>query len=114
MRRGEIWTAAGGKDYAGKQRPVVILQDDRFAATASVTICMFTTNRTEAEFFRVTIDPTPDNGLREVSRAMADKVSTLPRSKIGYRIGRLSDHDMHRLDVALMTFLGLQRRESRQ
>jgi hypothetical protein len=41
MRRGEIWTVAGGKDYAGKPRPVVILQDDRFDATASITICAF-------------------------------------------------------------------------
>ena len=38
MRRGEIWTAAGGKDYAGKPRPVVIMQDDRFDATASITV----------------------------------------------------------------------------
>ena len=36
MRRGEVWTAAGGKDYAGKPRPIVIVQDDRFNATSSV------------------------------------------------------------------------------
>ncbi len=28
MRRGDIWTVAGGADYAGKPRPVVIIQDD--------------------------------------------------------------------------------------
>ena len=39
MRRGEIWNASGGKDYAGKPRPVVILQDDSFDATNSITIC---------------------------------------------------------------------------
>ena len=33
MRRGDIWTVAGGKDYAGKPRPVVIVQDDSFDAT---------------------------------------------------------------------------------
>ena len=47
MRRGEIWTAAGGSRYAGKPRPVVIVQDDRFDATASVTVCAFTTDPTE-------------------------------------------------------------------
>ena len=36
MRRGDIWTVAGGKDYAGKPRPVVIVQDDSFDATASI------------------------------------------------------------------------------
>ena len=28
MKRGEIWTVSGGKDYAGKPRPVVIVQED--------------------------------------------------------------------------------------
>jgi mRNA-degrading endonuclease toxin of MazEF toxin-antitoxin module len=48
MRRGDIWTVPGGKDYAGKPRPVVILQDDRFDATASITVCAFTTDETDA------------------------------------------------------------------
>ena len=51
MRRGEIWTVAGGKDYAGKPRPAVILQDDSFDATNSVTICAFTTDETDAPLF---------------------------------------------------------------
>ena len=45
MKRGEIWTVAGAKDYAGKPRPAVILQDDRFDATGSVTVCLLTTDR---------------------------------------------------------------------
>ena len=53
MRRGEIWTVAGGKDYAGKPRPVVLLQDDSFDATDSITICAFTTDPTEAPLFRL-------------------------------------------------------------
>ena len=52
MRRGEIWTVAGGIDYAGKPRPAVILQDDRFDATASITICAFTTDPADAPLFR--------------------------------------------------------------
>ncbi len=36
VKRGEIWTVSGGKDYAGKPRPVVILQDDRFDMTEGV------------------------------------------------------------------------------
>ena len=109
MRRGEIWTAAGGKDYAGKQRPVVIIQDDRFSATGSVTICMLTTNPTETETFRVRVDPTPINGLREPSRAMTDKISTLPRTKLGYRVGQLDPSDLGRIEAAITIFLGLQR-----
>lgn len=35
---------AGGKDDVGTPRPVVIVQDDRFDATPSVTVCAVTTN----------------------------------------------------------------------
>ena len=56
MRRGEIWTVAGGGEHAGKPRPVVILQDDRFDATASITICAFTTDPTDAPLRRLLID----------------------------------------------------------
>ncbi len=107
MKRGEIWTVAGGQDYAGKPRPAVILQDDRFDATTSVTICAFTTDPTEAPLFRLTIEPTERNGLRTASRLMADKITTVPRSKMGVRVGRLDDFDRVRLNRALLVFLGL-------
>jgi mRNA interferase MazF len=51
VKRGEIWTAAGGKDYAGKPRPVVIIQRDRFDMTDSITVCA-TTDPTDAPLFR--------------------------------------------------------------
>ena len=51
MRRGDIWTVSGGRDYAGKPRPVVIVQDDAFDPTDSITICAFTTDPTEAPLF---------------------------------------------------------------
>jgi mRNA interferase MazF len=68
MRRGEIWTVAGGKDYAGKPRPIVILQDDSFEGTASVTVCAFTTDETEAPLFRLPVEPNERNGLRAPGR----------------------------------------------
>ncbi|MCW2272998.1 mRNA-degrading endonuclease toxin of MazEF toxin-antitoxin module [Rhodoblastus acidophilus] len=48
MKWGEVWTVTGGGDYAGKPRPVVIVQVDSFGATDSITICAFTTDETEA------------------------------------------------------------------
>jgi len=65
MRRGEIWTAAAGAGYVGKPRPVVIVQDDRFDATDSVTVCAFTTDPTEAPLFRLRVEAGEINGLRE-------------------------------------------------
>ncbi len=107
MKRGEIWTLAGGKDYAGKSRPVVILQDDRFDATASVTICAFTTNPTDAPLFRLAVEPSETSGLRVSSRLMVDKITTVSRSKIGTHVGRLDDQDMLRLNRAVLVFLGI-------
>jgi mRNA interferase MazF len=107
MNRGEVWTVSGGKDYAGKPRPVVIVQDDSFDSTESITICAFTTDETEAPLFRLTIEPNELNGLHSVCRLMVDKITTVPKSKVGNHIGRLDDEDMVRLNQAMMVFLGL-------
>ena len=107
MRRGEIWTVAGGKDYAGKPRPGVIVQDDRFDATASITICAFTTDTTDAPLFRLTVVPNDGNGLHAPCRLMVDKITTVPKTKIGSRLGRLDDEDLVRLNRAILVFLGL-------
>ena len=107
MKRGEIWTAAGGKDYAGEPRPIVIVQDDRFDATGSITICAFTSDPTDAPLFRLVVEPCETNGLDTVSRLMVDKITMMPKAKLGRRIGRLADNDMLRLNRALMIFLGI-------
>lgn len=107
MKRGEIWTVGGGKDYVGKPRPVVVVQDDSFDATDSITICAFTTDPTEAPLFRLPVEPSDRNGLRSPSRLMVDKITTVPKSKVGERIGRLDDEDVVRLNQAVMVFLGL-------
>lgn len=38
---------------------------------------------------------------------MVDKMTTVPRSKIGTRVGRLGDQDMVRLGRAVIVFFGL-------
>ena len=107
MRRGEIWTAAAGSGYVGKPRPVAIIQDDRFDATDSVTVCAFTTDPTEAPLFRIRLEPDDVNGLREPCRLMVDKITTIPRTKLGEQVGRLGDEEMVRLGRAVLVFFGL-------
>jgi mRNA interferase MazF len=107
VRRGEIWTAAAGSGYVGKPRPVVILQDDRFDATDSIIVCAFTTDPTDAPLIRLQVEPSELNGLSEPSRLMVDKITTVPRTKLGDRLGRLPDEDMVRLGRAVVVFLGL-------
>lgn len=107
MRRGEIWTVSGGRDYAGKSRPVVIVQDDSFDATDSITICAFTTDPTDAPLFRLVVEPNERNGLRSTCRLMVDKITTVSKAKMGSHAGRLDDEDMVRLNQAMTVFLGM-------
>ena len=106
MKRGEIWTISGA-GYAGKPRPAVIVQSNQFDATASITVCAFTTNPADAPLVRLAVTPGEQNGLREASRLMVDKIATDPKERLGERIGRLEDEDIVRLNRAMMVFLGL-------
>lgn len=109
MRRGEIWTAASGSGYSGKPRPALIVQDDQFFETASVTICLFTTVTTEELPIRLRIESTSGNGLERESYLMVDKINTVRREKLGKKMGSLSAQDMGRLDRSMAVFLGLAR-----
>ena len=109
MKRGEIWTMAGGSGYASKPRPAVIIQDDCFPITLSIAVCPLTSQPIEAPILRILIHPTPENGLRAPSRLMVDKVTTVPKSGLGQRIGHLADDDLLRLNRSLLVFLGLAR-----
>lgn len=107
MKRGDICIAAAKGAYTGKPRPVVVVQDDRFDATASVTVCPFTSNPVDAPLTRIVIEPSSLNGLDKSSRIMVDKVTTMPRDNMREQLGRLADADIVRLNRALIVFLGL-------
>ena len=107
MKRGEVWTVSGGADYAGKPRPAVILQDDVFDSTSSITICPLTTHGVEAPLLRLPVVASERNGLRAASQLMIDKITTVSKTKLETRVGRLSDEDVVRLNRAVLVFLGL-------
>ena len=109
MKRGEVWTVSGGAPSAGKPRPAVIVQEDRFEATGSITLCAFTTDPTDAPLLRMLVEPTDRNGLKSASRLMIDKITTVPKRRLGKRLGNLNDEDIVRLNRALTVFLGLAR-----
>jgi mRNA interferase MazF len=106
VRRGEIWTAAGGV-YATKPRPVVIVQDDRFDATDSVTVCPMTTTFVDAPLTRIQVEPKAENGLKEPSHIMVDKITTTRRSLVQSRLGALAHEEMVRVERSLLVFLGI-------
>jgi mRNA interferase MazF len=113
MKRGEIWTISGG-GFAGKPRPAVIIQDDGFSDTESITVCTFTTTERDAPLIRLPVTPSELNGLREQSHLMIDKITTIRKSHAGRRIGRLADEQVILLNQAILVFLGLSGSKSRR
>ena len=107
MKRGDIWTVAGAAGYAGKPRPAVIVQDDRFDQIDSVVICPLTSDPSELPLFRLVVEPNERNGLRSRSAMMVDKISAVRKKRLGRSTGQLDDEDILRLNQALMVFLGL-------
>jgi mRNA interferase MazF len=107
MRRGDIVTIAMQGDY-GKPRPALIIQSDAFEAIESVTVLRLTSDLQDASSLRLTVSPTPANGLRAASQIMIDKAATLPRDKIGAVIGRLETSVMRKVSQALLHFFDLQ------
>jgi mRNA interferase MazF len=107
VKRGEIWTIAGGPDYAGKPRPAIIVQSNKFDATLSVTVCPLSATPVENVHARFAIAPSEANGLNVASYVMVDKVSTVPRSKVGRLVGRLGNQELSVLNRRVALFLGL-------
>lgn len=107
MKRGDVVTVAAAGDY-GKPRPAVIVQTNAFPDHhESVVVCQMTSDLSDAPDFRVTLDPSAENGLRVTSQIMADKPVTIRRMRIGREIGRLNLEEITRLNAALAFVMGL-------
>ena len=106
MRRGDLVTVAAPGDY-GKPRPALVIQSDLFEELPSVTLCLVTSELRHAPIFRITVDPSPDTGLRRVSQIQVDKVLTVARERIGGTIGRLDDATMLKVNRSLAVLIGI-------
>ena len=106
MRRGDLVTVAFAGDY-GKPRPALIIQDDAFDLHPSVTVLPLTSELHDAPLFRLTLDAGKSTGLKKRSQVMVDKTITVPREKIGDRIGSVDQTTLAAVGHALRVFLGL-------
>lgn len=105
MRRGDIVTVSGGV-YAPKPRPALVVQDDRFDATESVTVVPFTSAEVDAPLMRVPVTADEGNGLDQDSFLMVDKITTVRRSNVGAVLGRLETTTLVEFERRLLVFLG--------
>jgi mRNA interferase MazF len=107
VRRGDVVAVALPGDF-GKPRPALIIQSDLFNAThPTVTLLPLTSEIRSAPQFRITVEPSPINGLSVVSQIMVDKPMTLRRAKVREPFGQMDDETMLRVGRALAVWVGL-------
>lgn len=104
--RGEIWTIAGGV-FASKPCPALVIQDDRFDASASLTVLPLTSTLVDIPLLRIPVAPSDLSGLLRESHIMVDKLTTVRRSHVQSRVGRLTSTQLVDVERALMVFLGI-------
>jgi len=108
LRRGTVVTVATPGVYSGKPRPAVVVQADRWLqAHPSVTLCPLTSTLRQAPLVRITVGPSPRNGLRKPSQLMVDKLFTVPLQAVGEVVGQLEPDVLTELDLALRGWLEL-------
>lgn len=112
----DLWTRLAAKSGRWPERisrlsrdPPSSFQDDAFADLKSATVCLLTSASEDTPMTRPLLTPSAANGLRQPSRLMVDKITTVPRAKLGQLVGRLTHDEITRLDRALLFFLGLAR-----
>ena len=106
MRRGDLVTVAAPGDY-GKPRPALVIQSDLFDELPSVALCLVTSTLRAAPILRITVDPSPANGLQRVSQIQVDKIVTVARERVGGVIGRLDDGTLLKVNRSLAVFIGI-------
>jgi mRNA interferase MazF len=106
--RGSVVTVASPGVYAGKPRPAVVVQAERWLqAHPSVTLCPLTSTLMQAPLVRIGVEPSPRNGLRKPSQLMVDKLFTVPIEAVGGVVGQLEPQALVELDLALRCWLEL-------
>ena len=115
MHRGEIWQVdldpARGSG-ANKQRPAVVVSNDRANATATrlgrgvVTVVPVTSNIANVYPFQVLLSAAT-TGLAVDSKAQAEQIRSVATERLLQRLGRVSPVELAQLDEALRLHLEL-------
>ncbi len=90
-----------------KSRPAVVVRADILAELSYATILPLTTELRSEIDFRITVEPTEQNGLREVSQIMVDWPQTVRAEKVGAVIGQLDAATMRRVTEQIAIVLGI-------
>jgi len=105
MQRGDVFAFRPHRNATGREqrgaRLAVVVAADEFRWLSTVTVVPTSTGADDAVF-----RPRVSVGGRK-TRLLVDQVSTVDRSRVGRRVGRLRPADLRELDEALGLYLGL-------
>ena len=104
--RGDLVPIAMQGDF-GKPRPALVIQANPYSQHSSVTVLLITSTLVAAPLLRVTLQPSPENGLQKPSQVMIDKAMTVQRNKVGKAFGRIDANAMVEVERCLAVFLGI-------
>lgn len=104
--RGDFVTIALQGDF-GKPRLALVIQADQFDEHATVTVLLVSSMLVDAPLFRITVQPSAENGLQKPSQVMVDKAMTVKRDKIGQAFGRIDADTLVEVERCLAVFLGI-------
>jgi len=106
MIRGDLVTVALQGDF-GKPRPALVIQADAFNPThETVIVLLVSSYLIDAPLFRVTIEPSEENGLKQTSQVMIDKAMTVKKERLGDVFGHLENRCISEVNRLIAVFMG--------
>lgn len=107
MKRGDVVVVAMNTEF-GKPRPALVIQSNTYLDEhPTINVLPITSELRNTPAFRIRVEPDEQNGLREISEIMVDKIQSPLRTKIGKVIGRLDSGRMAEVDRSLTVWLGI-------
>jgi len=106
MMRGDLVTVTLQGDF-GKPRPALVIQSEAFNPThETVIVLLVSSYLVDAPLFRVTIEPSEENGLKQTSQVMIDKVMTVKKERLGDVFGHLEKKSVSEVNRLIAVIMG--------
>jgi mRNA interferase MazF len=110
IKRGDIWTGVGRGDYAGKPRPMLILESEEFYENGSDIVALITSeDELLSDILRYKLKATAENGLGHDSFVCLDKMAAISVTNLRTYCGKVSDEDMFEVEKRIARILRIRK-----
>lgn len=109
-RRGDVWAVDFGDPIGHEQgfrRPSIVISSDEWNRHAATCIVVPLTRTLSRLPTRSEIEPTPANGLSDISYARAEDVRSVSSDRLVRRLGSVNVMDLHAIGGTLRRIMEL-------